>query len=187
MDYLFVTTAGALAIRGAIAIALGIVALLLPGPTFFALTIAFGTFALVDGLAALITMFDRKTRLHRGWLAVEAVAGILAGILTLTRPGIAALSLVAIIGAWAIVTGVLKIVSAIRLRKQIQREWLLVLSGLASVALGGILVSSPMPGIIGVVWALGIFGLAYGCLLVALAIKMRRRADTLGQRMPRAA
>src|SRR5256712_646402 len=127
VDYFIFTSPGAMIIRGAIAIILGIVALLLPGPTFLALTIAFGVFALLDGISALITFLDRHTRLGRGWLALEAVAGVLVGIITMIWPGIAALNLVLLIAAWALVTGALKIAAAIRLRKRIRREWLLVL------------------------------------------------------------
>ena len=187
MDYFIFTSPGAMIVRGAIAIILGIVALLLPGPTFLALTIAFGVFALLDGISALITLLDRHTRLGRGWLALEAVAGILIGIITMIWPGIAALNLVLLIAAWALVTGALKIAAAIRLRKRIRREWLLVLSGLVSIIFGALLVWRPLLGIVGLVWALGIFGLVYGALLVSLAMRMRRWDDLIEEVMPGAA
>ena len=187
MDYLFVRTAGALAIRGAIAIVLGLLALLMPGLTFLALTIAFGVYAFIDGLSALVEMFDRNTRLHRGWLAVEAIAGILVGIFTAIWPAVAAVNLALIIGLWAIVTGVFKIVNAIRLRKQIPREGLLILSGIASVILGTILVGRPLVGIIGMMWAVGIFGLVFGSLLVVLSIRMRYWPEEHAAEVPRAA
>ena len=177
MDYLWVRSADALAIRGAVAIILGLLALLLPGPTFLVLTIAFGTFAMIDGLLALVALFDRNRTMSRGWLALEAAAGILVGILALFRPGITALSLVYLIGAWAIVTGIFKIATAIRLRKRIQREWLLVLSGIVSIIFGGILALSPLPGIMGLMWALGIFGLVFGTMLVVAAFRLRRLDD----------
>jgi uncharacterized membrane protein HdeD (DUF308 family) len=187
VDYFIFTSPGAMIVRGAIAIILGIVALLLPGPTFLALTIAFGVFALLDGISALITLLDRHARLGRGWLALEAVAGILIGIITMIWPGIAALNLVLLIAAWALVTGALKIAAAIRLRKRIRREWLLVLSGLVSIIFGALLVWRPLLGIVGLVWALGIFGLVYGALLVSLAIRMRRWDDLIEEVMPGAA
>ena len=102
-------------------------------------------------------------------------------------PGIAALNLVLLIAAWALVTGALKIAAAIRLRKRIRREWLLVLSGLVSIIFGALLVWRPLLGIVGLVWALGIFGLVYGALLVSLAIRMRRWDDLIEEVMPGAA
>ena len=114
-------------------------------------------------------------------MAVEAVAGILAGALVLLWPGIAAINLIWVIGVWAIVTGIMKIVSAIRLRKEIEREWLLVLSGVASIVFGGILVWAPLPGVIGLMWVIGIYGLVVGGMQLALAIKMHRFDDRLEQ------
>jgi len=190
VDYLFVKTPGALAIRGAIAIVLGLVALLMPGPTFLALAIAFGVYAFIDGLSALAAMFDKRTRLNRGWLAVEAIAGILVGIGTAISPGIMAINLVLVIALWAIVAGAFRIVNAIRLRKQINHEWLLILSGIASVVLGLILASSPFMGLVGLMWALGIYGLVVGGMLVALSVRMRSWLRTTAEEpgeLPRAA
>jgi uncharacterized membrane protein HdeD (DUF308 family) len=177
MDYAFIKSPGAIAIRGAIAIVLGVVALAMPGPTFLALAIAFGSFAMIDGLMALIALFDRRTRLSRGWLAVEAVAGIGTGILTFWQPGMTALALTYLIAAWALVTGVMKIATAIRLRKHIRREWLLVLSGIISILFGGLLAIMPVSGIIGLMWAVGIYGLVLGSMLLALSIRLRHAGD----------
>lgn len=177
MDYLFIRSAEAMAIRGAIAIVLGIIALLLPGPTFLALAIAFGTFAMIDGILALVALFDRNSKMSRGWLGLEAAAGIGTGIITFVWPGITALALTYLIAAWALVTGAIKIANAIRLRKLIKREWLLVLSGLISIAFGVLLAAMPLPGIIGVMWAVGIFGLVYGTMMVVLSVRLRRAGE----------
>jgi uncharacterized membrane protein HdeD (DUF308 family) len=177
VDFFIVRSAGALAIRGSIAIVLGLIALLVPGLTFLALTIAFGAYAFIDGVWALIAIFDQRTRLHRGWLVLEAIAGIFVGVFTAIWPRVAALNLTFLIAAWAIVTGVFKIINAIRLRKQIRHEALLILSGIASVIFGGILVWMPITGIIGMMWAVGIFGIAFGSMLLALSIRMHSWAE----------
>jgi uncharacterized membrane protein HdeD (DUF308 family) len=177
MDYMLIKSPDAMAIRGAIAILLGIIALFLPGPTFLALAIAFGTFAFIDGLMDFFSLFDRRSRVNRGWVAVEAIAGIAVGVLTFWRPAKTVLALIYLIAAWALVTGVMKIAAAIRLRKQIRREWLLVLSGLISILFGGLLAMMPIPGIIGLMWAVGIYGLVFGSMLVALSFRLRRAGE----------
>jgi uncharacterized membrane protein HdeD (DUF308 family) len=177
MDYMLMKSAQAVAIRGAIAIVLGIVALAMPGPTFLALAIAFGLFAMIDGVVDLIALFDRRSRLNRGWLALEAVTGIGIGILTFRRPGMTALALTFLIAGWALVTGVMKIASAITLRKQIRHEWFLILSGLISILFGGLLAVMPGPGIIGLMWAVGIYGLVFGSMLIGLSIRLRHAGD----------
>jgi uncharacterized membrane protein HdeD (DUF308 family) len=186
MDYLFIRSPEAIALRGAIAIALGIVALLLPGPTFIALAIAFGTFAMVDGILALVALFHRRTRLGKGWLALEAVAGIGTGLITFFSPGITALALTYLIAAWALVTGVMKIANAIRLRKQIRREGWLILSGLISVAFGALLAVMPLPGIVGMMWAVGAFGVASGTVLLVLSARLRRAGEAPSAAEPEA-
>jgi len=177
MDYAFIKSPEAIAIRGAIAIVLGLVALSMPGPTFLVLAIAFGTFAMIDGVMALIALFDRRSRLSRGLLALEAAAGIGTGLLTLFRPAMTVVALTFLIAAWALVTGVMKIASAIRLRKQIRHEWLLILSGVVSILFGGLLATMPASGIVGLMWAIGIYGLIFGSMLIALSIRLRHAGD----------
>jgi uncharacterized membrane protein HdeD (DUF308 family) len=179
MDFLLMKSAAAMMWRGAIAIALGIVAFLLPGPTFLALSIVFGTFAMIDGILALLALFHRRTRLSKGWLALEAVAGIGTGLTTILWPSITALALTYLIAAWALVTGVTKIANAIRLRKQIRREGLLILSGLLSVAFAALLALMPLPGIVGLMWAVGIYGVIFGSVMVALGARLARAGEAL--------
>jgi uncharacterized membrane protein HdeD (DUF308 family) len=177
MDYLLFKSADAMAIRGAIAIVLGIVALVMPGPTFLALGIAFGAFAMIDGLTAFFALFDRRSRLNGGWLAVEAATGIGVGILTFWRPAATSLALAYLIAAWAMITGVMKIAAAIRLRKLIRHEWLLVLSGVVSILFGAMLAAIPIAGIIGLMWAVGIYGLVFGSIMVAFSMRLRRAGE----------
>jgi len=188
MDYAFIKSPEAIAIRGAIAIVLGIIALAMPGPTFLALAIAFGLFAMIDGLMALIAMFDRRTRLSRGLLAVEAAAGIGTGIFTFFQPAITGLALTFLIAAWALITGVMKIASAIQLRKQVRHEWLLILSGLITILFGVLLAVRPVSGIIGLMWAVGVYGLVLGSMLIGLSVRLRHAGELpVAQEAPRRA
>src|SRR5688572_23060208 len=125
MNYLVIKSPEAIALRGAIAIALGVIALIVPGLTVVALTIGFGAYAVVDGILTFTALFHRRTRLNRRWLALEGVIGITAGVITLGWPGITALAVTYLIAAWAVATGGSRIVNAIRLRKQLRHELLL--------------------------------------------------------------
>ncbi|MQA96791.1 MAG: hypothetical protein GEV11_19905 [Streptosporangiales bacterium] len=96
----------AIALRGAIAIIFGVLALFWPGITVAVLVLLFGAYALVDGVFALISAFSGKNNAEsRGLMALLGVLGILFGIATFVWPGITALALVFLIGAWAVVTG----------------------------------------------------------------------------------
>ena len=166
-------------LRGVLAIALGVLAFVWPVVTLTSLVIVFGAYALVDGVFALLSAV-RGGGAEPWWLLVlEGGVGIGIGVLTLVAPGITALALLFYIAIWAIATGVLEIAAAIRLRREIEGEWLLILSGLVSVAFGAVLVARPGAGALAVLWLIGSFALVFGVLLVVLAIKARGFARRL--------
>jgi uncharacterized membrane protein HdeD (DUF308 family) len=168
----------AVALRGLTAVLFGIAALVWPGITLTALVLLFGAYALVDGIFSLVHAFSSGTG-FRALLAIEGIAGIAAGIIALVWPGITALTLLYVIAAWAIVTGILEIVAAIQLRKLIENEWLLVLGGVASVAFGVILAFQPGAGALALLWLIGAYAVVFGVVLIALGFRLR----SLGQEM----
>ena len=164
-----------LALRGLAAILFGVLAFMWPGITLWSLVILFGAYAFVNGLLSLILAAKAPKGYPKfGSLILSGVLGLLAGILTFFWPALTALGLLIMIAWWAIVTGVLEIIGAIRLRKEITGEWLLVLAGLASVAFGVLLLLMPGPGALVLVWWVGAYALVFGILLLVLAFKMRR-------------
>jgi uncharacterized membrane protein HdeD (DUF308 family) len=166
-----------LLIRGLVGVALGIVAIAWPGITITVLVTIFGLYAVIDGITTLMFGVSRSQPQGRSWAHVaQGVAGIVVGVLAFIWPGVTALMLVLFIGAWAIVTGILEIVAAIRLRNVIEREWLLVLSGTLSMLFGLLIVAFPGAGAVGIAWLLGIYSAAAGTVLVALALRMRSLA-----------
>jgi len=126
-----------LAIRGVCALLFGIVAFMMPGLTLTTLVLIWGIYALIDGGLALVAGFKAKI-----WsLVFLGLVGVLAGIGAFIYPGMTALVLLYFIAVWAIVTGVLAIVTAIRLRKEITGEWALGLAGLLSLLFGAMLIA----------------------------------------------
>ena len=170
----------AVVLRGVAAVLFGLMALIWPGITVIVLVALFGAYALVDGIIGLGTaVFGGRQRGRRGWLVVEGIAGVLAGIFTFAWPGVTALVLLWLIAAWAVVTGVLEIVAAVRLRREIQGEWLLALSGVISVLFGILLAVWPAAGALSVVFVIGIYAIVFGVALVGLGLRLRRlRRDT---------
>jgi uncharacterized membrane protein HdeD (DUF308 family) len=108
-----------------------------------------------------------------GWLVLEGLLGIGAGIVALVWPGITALALLWVIAFWAVLTGVLEIVAAVRLRRVLDNEWLLVVAGTLSIIFGLILMIWPGSGAIGLVWLIGIYAIAFGIVLGGLALRLR--------------
>jgi uncharacterized membrane protein HdeD (DUF308 family) len=165
-----------LLLRGIAAIAFGILAFIWPVLTLLTLTLLWGAYGVVDGVFALwaaISGHGGQT-ISRVWLAIVGIAGVLAGLLAFAWPGLTALVLLLFIAIWAIVIGAMQIWGAIQLRKEIEGEWLLILSGLLSVAFGVLLLARPGTGALAVVWLIGWYAILAGCLYVALALRLRK-------------
>lgn len=164
----------ALAIRGIAAIIFGLIALAAPGITIAVLVIWFGAYALVDGIFSIIAAWRAPDgRARWGSLLFEGIAGIVAGILTFLWPGVTAAVLIFILAAWAIITGVLEIVAAVRLRRVIAGEWALIAMGVLSILLGFVLIAAPIAGAIAIAFCIGAYAIVFGILMLVLAFRMR--------------
>lgn len=162
----------AFALRGVAAVIFGILAFVWPGVTLGALVLLWGAYALVDGVLDLVGAF-RTGHNHRWLLVIEGIVGIAAGIVAFVWPGITALVLLYIIAAWALITGVLEIIAAIRLRQVIDNEWFMILSGIASIIFGIILVVAPGTGALALIWVIAAYAIIFGIIELALAFRLR--------------
>jgi uncharacterized membrane protein HdeD (DUF308 family) len=163
----------ALLVRGLAAVLFGLAALFWPGLTLLVLITFFGAYALVDGIFALVAGL-RGSEARRRWLLLaEGVLGVLAGLITFFWPGITALVLLYIIAFWAIFTGILEVMIAISLRREIENEWLMALSGVLSILFGLALAVLPGVGLLSLVWLMGIYALVFGIALVVLGFRVR--------------
>jgi len=166
-----------LLLRGLAAITFGVLTWLQPGISLAALVLLFGAYALADGIFAVWTAITGRGDHEYWWvLLLGGLVGIGIGLLTFAAPGITALALLFYIAIWAITTGVLEIVAAIRLRKEIKNEWWLILAGLASVVFGALLVTQPGLGALGLLWLIASYAVVFGVMLLLLAFKARRFA-----------
>ncbi len=165
----------ALVIRGLAAIAFGILAMLRPGAGVLALVVLWGAYAIVDGVFAIVfAIRGAKVVPGWGWLLAEGLVGIVAGVVTFLWPGITALALIVVIAAWAILTGIAEIATAIRLRRVVQREWMLAVSGVLSIVFGVLAAMMPGAGALAVTWMIALYAILFGALLVGLGFRLHR-------------
>ncbi len=161
-------------LRGLAAIAFGVIAFMMPGIGIASLVILYGAYAMVDGIVALVAAFSGEAKDQRWWLAAIGLLGLAVGVMTLMWPGVTALALLYFIAFWAIAIGVMQIVGAIRMRKEIDNEWWLGLGGLLSVLLGVVMILMPGAGALGLIWAIASFAIVYGVTLVMLSLRLRK-------------
>ena len=169
-----------LLLRGIAAILFAVLTWFNPGISLAALVILFGAYAFVDGIIAIVMAFRGRKFAGNWWVMLLAgLVGIGVGVVTFLSPGITALALLYYIAFWAIVTGLLEVMVAIRLRKEISNEWLLVLAGIASIAFGVLLAARPGAGALAVLSIIAAFAFVFGILLVVLAFRARSFAGRL--------
>jgi uncharacterized membrane protein HdeD (DUF308 family) len=163
-----------LLIRGILAVAFGVLAFLWPSLTLAVLVLLFGAYALLDGVASIIIgLTGRGAQDNRLWLMLGGVFGVLVGVLTFVWPDITALALIYFIAAWAIVTGVFTIVAAVQLRKEIDNEWLLGISGALSILVGLYMAAFPGDGALALIWVVAAYAVIFGILMIGLALRLR--------------
>ena len=172
---------GWIALRGVAAVIFGVLAFAWPGKTVLVLVLFFGAYALVEGIFALIAAFKVRDRGKPMWTFVAiGILGIAAGIVTFLWPGVTALMLLMFIAVWAFFMGIFQIIAAVRLRKEIEHEWLLGLSGVLSVIFGVVMMARPVEGLFAVVWVIAAYSVVFGILLLVLAFRLKNRAATGG-------
>jgi len=167
-----------LLLRGIAAIIFGLLAFAWPGLTLVTLILLYGAYALVDGVLAIIAAITGGVPGSRWWLAIVGLLGIAAGLVTFLTPGLTALVLLFFIAGWAIVTGVFEIIGAIKLRKEIDNEWLLILGGIISVLFGVGMMLAPGAGALALVWVIGAYSVVMGVIFVALAFRLKKHTHS---------
>jgi uncharacterized membrane protein HdeD (DUF308 family) len=167
-------------LRGVCAILFGSLTFVWPGVTLVTLVLFYGAFAFADGVLAVIAAMTGGRSEPRWWLAIVGVAGIAAGVLTFLWPGITALVLLLFIAGWAIATGGMQIIGAIKLRKEIDNEWFLIAGGVLSVFFGLLLLVQPGSGALALIFVIGIYAIVYGILQVSFSLRLRKHSHVPG-------
>ncbi len=174
MDDLLSRSWWMLALRGVLALTFGILALLWPSLTLAALVALFAAYALISGVVAILGAIKNRKADREWWLIlILGLVSVAAGVLSIMQPALTALVLVLVMGANALVTGVLDIAVAIRLRKTIEGEWLLIAAGIASIIFGILVFLFPGAGALALVWLISAYAIATGILLLGLAFRAR--------------
>ncbi len=162
-----------IALRGLAALLFGLAALLLPRMTLETLIFLFGAYVLLDGVFAIATGIEDRAGESRWLVLLEGLTEIVVGVAIFVWPRISELILLYLMAAWAIVTGILEILAAIELRQEIEGEWSLALSGLASLIFGVVVALRPEAGALAITWLLGLYAIVFGVLLLSLALRLR--------------
>jgi uncharacterized membrane protein HdeD (DUF308 family) len=170
-------------LRGLAAIVFGILTFVLPGLTLSAIILLFAAYALVEGVMNVIgAIRGIRSEKRALLLLVQGLVSIAAGVIALAAPGLTAIALLYVIAFWAIVTGCIEIAAAIRLRKEVEGEWMLGLGGVLSILFGVLLIASPGLGALVMVYQIGLYAVVFGGIQIALGLRLRSWGSISGGR-----
>jgi uncharacterized membrane protein HdeD (DUF308 family) len=169
-------------LRGLAAVAFGVLAFAWPGLTMLTLILLFAVYVLADGIFALAAaVAGRDHGLPTWWLVLIGLLGLAIAAATFLWPGVTALVLVMIIGAWAFVRGLFEVIAAIQLWKELDDAWLLALGGFVSLVFGGAVLAMPGAGALALVWLIGAYAIMFGVILIILSFRLRKLNSTLSR------
>lgn len=170
-----------LLLRGLFAVVAGVIAFMHPDLTIFVLVLLVGISALMDGLACVFLGIGGGADGRPWWeMILLGLVGVGFGVATIAWPGLTAVILLSLVAGWSIARGVMEIIVAIRLRKLIEEEWLLILSGVISIAFGALLLAKPIEGLAAIGMVIGVFLTFFGAMAVALSFRLRSLQIRLG-------
>lgn len=164
-----------LVVRGLVAIAFGIIAWVAPRTSVTAIVYVFGAYAVIDGVVHLAsaTRAVKRDGVGPGWLIFQGLVSIAAGIVAFAWTELTALMLVMVIASWAVLTGIAELVAAVRMRREIEGEWLLATAGVLSIVFGGVLFAAPGAGAVALLWIIGAYAVVFGVTLIGLGARLR--------------
>lgn len=166
-------------IRGIVGVLFGFTLFFMPGASILVLVILFAALLLVDGVAGVFMGFKARASYDGWWvLLVGGLCGVVAGVLAFIYPSITALILTVLVGLWSLSIGIVQIYAGIKLRKEIENEWLIILSGVLSLLVGLFLVANPIAGAVMLVWVAAFMALFYGIFLILASFKFKKLKES---------
>ena len=170
-----------LVLRGVLAVIFGILVIAWPGIALTSLVLLIGAYMFVDGIFAIAGSLTHREQYQHWWLTlIEGIIGVIAGIIAFVYPGLTAITLLLVIGFWAILTGIFEIIAAFRLREVVRDEWLLLISGVLSILFGLFVVFFPGAGALAILGIIAAYAIIFGILLIILGFRLRNWTPVSG-------
>jgi uncharacterized membrane protein HdeD (DUF308 family) len=160
-------------LRGVVAIAFAVAAFTWPSMTQAKLVNLFGVYALAHGLLSLAGAIGGRGKPGSMLLGTEGAVGIWAGAFALRTSLPTPFASIVFIWLWAAGTGILQVVEAFRLRKEISGDVWLALGGLVTLCFGWIVWLRPFIGMIGLAVIIAVFALVWGIFEILLGKELR--------------
>jgi|GEM_PF-3528065 len=174
---------GVTILRGLLYILLAFVAFAFPTLSLASLAALLSTFLLIDGF--LIIWVAAHQRQNTGWKThlLEGVIGIVFGMLMLVYPHPNIFLLLTSLAGWTVMTGIVKIWSALHMLQDADDEFWLGVSGVFGVAFGLMILIFPIVTHQMAMTSVGAYSLIAGTILSILGMSLRQHLNELKHRL----
>lgn len=164
-------------VSGILAIIGGVAALAFPLPASLAVTVLVGWAFIVSGALQMWAAFSNDAMGHRGWVGAMGLLSLVVGVWMLANPLAGMISLTVMVGALLVFSGAARIAGGFTTYKGTQLQWMLVVSGIVTVALGlYILGALPVTGVVTLGILVAVELIVMGATLLAAGMALRSRA-----------
>ena len=162
-------------VRGILALIIGSLAIVGPLEMLSAGLILFAIFLIADGIVTVATSIAHARIVKRWFYSfLEGFLGLLLGIFLLLLPGAAIILFIYVIAFWALMIGIIEIVSGLEFRKVLPGEWMMIVTGIMSIILSFLLFLMPKAGAATLIWILAFFLIVFGVLQILIAFRLRK-------------
>lgn len=163
-----------LAVNGIIALIFGVLALFLPKETVMVVAKYFGLVLLIGGIVNLVIIFtNKKDASSQSGGIIQAVAGIVLGIIIFLYTKESLAIFVVVIGIWALIFGVVQILIATRLSKGNKIRDMLIFNGILTTVFGVLLFFNPFKSAVILTFVAGVLALIIGIAMIYFAIRLK--------------
>ena len=161
-------------LRGILAIIFGMILFLYPKVSLVFMVTLFGAFLLISGLMTLILSWLRRNEgvLWKSYFP-DAFISILIGGIVFFWPQMTSLILIYLIATWALISGLIQIISTLRLREWFPYLWLNALTGVFLVLFGLTIFIHPGAGAVAISFIIGAVCIFYGILSLGMGLQLR--------------
>ncbi len=161
--------------QGVFSIVIGVLVLVWPGRRLFMLILFFGLLMMLNGVIAMGAAIG-AAGVHEpwAWQVAKGIIGIATGVAILRWPGVTTLVILLLVGAWAIVTGIMDIVEGIADYEEIPYAGLIALVGVISLLFGVAMLAWPAPvSLLVITYLVGLYAIVYGLVTCLIAFRVR--------------
>lgn len=162
--------------RGVLAVLFGAAIALWRIPVLDAVLVSFGTYAIADGILAIASVLRAaRPRTAGRPIALEGIVSVVLGVLAFTWP-IFPRRVIGLLVAWGLLTGILEIVAAMRLPRELAAHWLVGTGGASSIFLALVVLALPHAGSGRVALALAAYATVFGVVMFFASLRFRLAA-----------